>query len=77
MCAGAQPCNEEIFNTLRVIFGVPFSQIYGQTECNGVCFETDYEDYTSINHVGGPNQVSEFKLIDRPEYSYSTLDKDE
>lgn len=76
MCTGAQPCNEEIFNTMRVIFSAPFCQIYGQTESIGVTFETSYEDFTSIDHVGGPNRMIEFKLVDRPEFNYLSTDVD-
>lgn len=62
---------------MRVIFGVPFTQAYGQTESVGFVLEPSYEDFTSIDHIGGPNVLVEFKLIDRPEFGYFTDAVDE
>ena len=49
-----------------------------QTESVGFVLEPSYEDFTSIDHIGGPNDSRlEFKLIDRPEFGYFTDAVDE
>lgn len=40
-------------------------------------FETLAEDPSSVDHVGGPSVLFEFKLIDKPEYGYYTDHVDE
>lgn len=44
---------------------------YGQTETTAASFTT-YEGDLSYGHVGGPNGVTEFKLVDVPEMNYTT-----
>lgn len=51
--------------------------MYGSTESVGVALESSYEDFTSIDHIGGPDPLLEFKLIDRPEFGYFTDAVDE
>jgi long-chain acyl-CoA synthetase len=44
---------------------------YGQTESLAASFVTKPTE-RKYGHVGGPNKVTEFKLVDVPEMNYTT-----
>jgi long-chain acyl-CoA synthetase len=64
-----------IFKFLRAVFGVPFAEVYGLTECSGGVFYTKPCD-VDIQHVGGPLINIEFKFLDVPELGYFSSDVD-
>lgn len=53
----------------------PLLEGYGQTETTGAIFITDAFD-PEVRHVGGTIANAEFKLVDIPEMSYLSTDKD-
>jgi long-chain acyl-CoA synthetase len=76
MCVGSAPIAEETLDFLKVCFSSPIVEGYGQTEGMGLQLATDSNDRFS-NHLGGPFDQNEFKLVDVPEMNYLTNDKNE
>lgn len=76
MLTGSAPLSLPVKQFLKVCFCCPFLEGYGQTEGCGGQFVTDFED-KSLDTVGGPLPMNEFKLIDVPEMKYFSTDVDE
>ena len=71
MLVGSAPISKDIILFLRVCFGIPITEGYGQTEdCAGVLL-ANVKDTTS-GHLGGLDAPIELKLIDVPELGYYT-----
>ena len=74
MLVGSAPMPKDILKFLRICFGIPITEGYGQTEdCAGVllCNVND----CSVGHLGGLNGGIELKLVDVPELGYTSKDK--
>lgn len=71
---GSAPISPDILNFLRVAFGAPIMEGFGQTEtCSGVFLQRPTDP--SAGNIGGPYTNVEFKLVDVPEMNYSSQDK--
>jgi len=60
---------------LKIAICCPVLEAYGQTESTAASFATRIADGIS-GHVGGPLRSVEFKVVDVPEMSYTSKDKD-
>lgn len=76
MITASAPISKEVKEFLKIAFCCGFAEAYGQTEGLGGSFLADPEDHV-MGMVGGPLPQNEFKLIDVPEMSYLSTDKDE
>jgi long-chain acyl-CoA synthetase len=76
MITGSAPISKDILDFLKISACCPIIEGYGQTETMAGSFLTHQLDPTS-GHVGGPTSNCEFKLIDIPEMSYLSTDKDQ
>ena len=76
MLTASAPLSLPVKRFLKICFGCPFLEGYGQTEGTGGEFVTDPSD-KRMDTVGGPVPMNEFKLIDVPEMKYYSTDKDE
>ena len=76
MMTGSAPMPPEKLAFLKVVFGVPILEGYGQTEGMGLEFVTRLDDGMG-GHVGGPARHNEFKLVDIPDMKYTCKDVDE
>lgn len=76
MLTGSAPISDEVRKFMKIAMCCPFSEGYGQTEALGGSFITDPYD-KEVGNVGGPLCQNEYKLIDVPEMSYFSTDKDE
>lgn len=76
MITGSAPISAEVMDFLKICFGCPFYEGYGQTEGTALEFITNEKD-PDAGHVGGPALTLEFKLIDIPEMNYTSKDVDE
>ena len=72
--SGSAPISPHVIQFLRMAFGAPIVEGYGQTETCGVGFAQRPEDLSAGN-VGGPNLSVEVKLVDLPEMNYTSKDK--
>lgn len=70
---GSAPMPGNILQTLRVIFGCPITEGYGQTENCAGCLLANITDST-YGHLGGPSTACEIKLVDVPELQYTSED---
>lgn len=74
MVSGSAPLNPKIQEFMAVCFDVRFIQGYGLTEtCSSGTAQSD-EDNT-VGTIGCPFPSMEVKLVDAPEFGYSTADK--
>jgi long-chain acyl-CoA synthetase len=73
--SGSAPISQDVMDFYKIVFSCPVVEGYGLTECNGGATRSKSNDNTS-GHVGGPNNITELKLIDCPEFNYYTTDKD-
>ena len=62
---------KKIINFLRIIFSIPITEGYGQTEDCASTLLANVND-TSCGHLGGLNTPIELKLIDVPSLNYYT-----
>jgi long-chain acyl-CoA synthetase len=76
MVSGSAPISAEVLRFLRVAFGCPIIEGYGQTENCAAAFMTYPED-KEIGHCGGPLPCIDYKLVDVPEMQYLSTDLDE
>ena len=76
MLTGSAPISPEVLDFLKICCSCPILEGYGQTEATGASFVTKAID-PSGGHVGGPTANTEFKIVDVPEMSYTSKDKDE
>ena len=74
MVSASAPISSEILDFLKVVVCCPIIQAYGQTENTGAGTLTHISDGES-QHVGGPGNNTEVKLIDVPEMNYFSTDK--
>jgi len=71
---GSAPIAPDVMKFLRMVFGVPFMEGFGQTETCSACFVQAADD-TSIGNIGGTFKNTEFKLVDLPDMNYTSKDK--
>ena len=76
MLTGSAPISDSVLKFLKICFGVPLLEAYGQTEGTALEFSTVQNDPIG-GHVGGPALNIEFKLVDVPEMNYFSTDLDE
>lgn len=76
MVSGSAPISKEVLAFLKVAFACQIHEGYGQTECGAPATLTWNGDPSS-GHVGSPYPTLEVKLVDVPEMSYTSQDKDE
>lgn len=76
LLTGSAPLSTPVKKFLKVAFACPFLEGYGQTEALGAEFVTR-TSCPEFGIVGGPLPHNEFKLVDVPEMSYFSTDKDE
>jgi len=75
MVSGAAPLSEAVHTFLRVCFGVPVLEGYGQTESSAaLCAQAPW-DVGQVGHVGFPITCCELKLVDVPQMDYLHTDK--
>jgi len=75
MFSGSAPLSEAVHTFLRVCFGVPVLEGYGQTE-SAACISAQLPwDLGTVGHVGFPVPTCEVKLVDVPEMDYLSTDK--
>jgi long-chain acyl-CoA synthetase len=74
MIVGSAPIAGEVLNTLKVIFGCPILEGYGQTETSAPATVTRKDD-PSAGHVGGPLTCLKIRLKDIPEMNYFSTDE--
>ncbi|KAJ1962405.1 medium-chain fatty acid-CoA ligase faa2 [Dispira parvispora] len=74
MVSGSAPLSKEVMNFIRVAFGVPVFEGYGQTETSAVLSLTDINE-RSAGNVGSPFPCAEIKLVDLPDMGYTSQDK--
>ena len=60
---GSAPMDHSVMEFMRVCFGVPVYEGYGQTETCGGSFLTVHGDWSTSGHVGAPIPCIEGKLI--------------
>lgn len=75
MLTGSAPISQDVLEYMKVAMCHPLIQGYGLTETTGGSFCT-VPQVNELN-IGGPVGVNEFKLVDIPEMSYFSTDKDE
>lgn len=76
MITGSAPIDPEVLHYLKLVFGCPILEGYGQTENTGYATMTWDSDFQS-GHLGGINKYLEFKLVDVEDLNYKSTDKDE
>lgn len=76
MLSGSAPLSLPVKKFMKICFSCPFIEGYGQTEGLGGEFVQSIHD-KSLDSVGGPLAMNEFKLIDVPEMQYTSKDVDE
>jgi long-chain acyl-CoA synthetase len=69
--SGSAPASPNILLFFADALGFDVREGYGQTESLAASFVTAAAD-RNYGHVGGPNRVTEFKLVDVPEMNYLT-----
>jgi long-chain acyl-CoA synthetase len=69
------PIAPDVLDFLKICFGCPIMEAYGQTETCGAVTCTAIEDPLSST-VGGPTPSCEIKLQDIPEMNYTTKSRD-
>lgn len=76
MITGSAPIDPEVHHYLKLVFGCPILEGYGQTETTGYATMT-WESDLECGHLGGINKYDEFKLVDVKDLNYKSTDKDE
>lgn len=71
VATGSAPVAPTILHFFHEALGADIREGYGQTETTAASFVT-YSGDTNYGHVGGPNSVTEYKLVDVPEMNYLT-----
>jgi len=74
MITGSAPIAGEVLSFLRVVFGCPVLEGYGQTECGAAATLTWATD-NSIGSVGAPLGVNDIRLMDVPDMNYLSSDR--
>eukprot|EP01062_Namystynia_karyoxenos_P062552 TRINITY_DN55454_c0_g1_i1.p2 TRINITY_DN55454_c0_g1~~TRINITY_DN55454_c0_g1_i1.p2 ORF type:complete len:682 (+),score=243.58 TRINITY_DN55454_c0_g1_i1:107-2152(+) len=74
MVTGSAPIASHVMTFLRVFFGVPVHEGYGQTESSAAITFTAADDFT-VGHVGAPLPCNETRLDDVPEMGYLQSDR--
>ena len=75
MITGSAPIAPHVMEFLRIVFGCPVVEGYGQTECGAACTVTDVGDQASMGHVGNPLPSAELKLVSVEDMEYSVTDE--
>ncbi|KAF4654170.1 hypothetical protein FOL47_010108 [Perkinsus chesapeaki] len=73
VASGSAPLAAHVMDFLRVFFGCPVSEGYGQTENTCLASYSHLHDFTS-GHVGMPVGCLEIRLEDVPELEYFSAD---
>jgi len=74
MITGSAPIQPEVLEFMRVCFGCPVIEGYGQTETAAGVSLTRLDDFT-VGHVGGPLTCCEIRLESVEEMNYLAKDK--
>ena len=74
MITGSAPIAGDILNFLKVVFGCPIVEGFGQTETSAPASLTGFNDPKS-GHVGGPLTCIKMRLRDIPEMQYLSTDE--
>ncbi len=69
MISGSAPISGHVMEFLRVVFGVPVCEGYGQTENAAAAFITNTNDAT-IGHVGHPVSCNETVLLKKNSWNF-------
>lgn len=72
---GSAPLAPYVMEFLRIVFGCPVVEGYGQTECTAVTTCTPFGDQTKVGHVGIPLVCNEVKLVSVPDMGYHWNDE--
>ena len=72
--SGSAPLSPEVLEFMRIVFGCPVYEGYGQTETCGGSFSVSHGDWSLAGHVGVPLASCEAKLVDIPDMNYLTSD---
>jgi long-chain acyl-CoA synthetase len=75
MISGAAPLSVTVHQMLRVCFGIPVIEGYGQTEATAALTAGQMWDVKTTGHVGFPIGNTEIKLVDVPQMDYLSTDK--
>ena len=74
MCTGSAPISAEVLSLLKVCFGCPILEGYGQTESTAAsCVSLPLDNKSG--HVGGPMPCIKIRLRDLPEMGYTAADE--
>jgi len=74
MMTASAPISEKILEFLRVVFGCPIIEGYGQTETSAGATMTNLTQ-TDCGHVGFPLPGIDLKLVDVPSMNYISTDE--
>lgn len=74
MLTGSAPIASHVLEFLRVVFGCPIAEGYGQTESAGVATVSNFDNQFEYGHVGGPLACCELKLVSVPDMGYNVTD---
>lgn len=72
--SGSAPLSPDVLEFMRIVFGCPVYEGYGQTETCGGSFSVSHGDWALAGHVGVPLASCEAKLVDIPDMNYLTTD---
>ena len=75
MITGSAPISAEVLKFFKVSLQINIFEVYGQTECLGVCTSTKLDDFNG-GTVGGIVPTMKVKTRDIPEMGYSAKDKE-
>lgn len=75
MLTGSAPIAPHVMEFLRVVFGCPVLEGYGQTECSAAATVSTFEDQGTLGHVGVPLACNEVRLISVDEMGYLVTDE--
>eukprot|EP01138_Halocafeteria_seosinensis_P000248 gb/GECG01000254.1/.p1 GENE.gb/GECG01000254.1/~~gb/GECG01000254.1/.p1 ORF type:complete len:708 (+),score=97.62 gb/GECG01000254.1/:1-2124(+) len=75
MLTGSAPIAPHVMEFLRVVFGCPVLEGYGQTECSAAATVSTFEDQASLGHVGVPLACNEVRLESVNEMGYLVTDE--
>mmetsp|Transcript_8547 Transcript_8547/g.14411 ORF Transcript_8547/g.14411 Transcript_8547/m.14411 type:complete len:371 (-) Transcript_8547:647-1759(-) len=73
MVTGSAPISADVINFLKICFGAPILEGYGQTESSAASCLTSAFD-PEAGHVGGPLSSIKIRLRDIPEMNYLSSD---
>lgn len=71
---GSAPLAAHVKEFIRIVFGAPMIEGYGQTENAAAATATAMWDHSRIGHVGTPLACNEIKLVSVPDMGYLATD---